>query len=184
MVALPLSTRATFRPGRQSRQGKKRIGATLAQIFRIDYCHSSNRKGFLPKRSPFYLSRLYPNGKHRIGTLYKPSRNDNTSFITSTSIHYHPLNYGFFSPRIWRGSGLRPSAYPIPCVQYTVTELFFLFYQVVNAPHKAQLSHELIAAAASYEVTLLYCHLDRWFLIDDRLSGCQGIRETKRHSLL
>lgn len=28
--------------------------------------------------------------------------------------------------------------------------------QVVNAPHKAELSHELIAAAASYEVRSLF----------------------------
>jgi Protein of unknown function (DUF3759) len=29
--------------------------------------------------------------------------------------------------------------------------------QVTNAPHKAKLSHELIAAAASYEVVPLFC---------------------------
>ena len=30
---------------------------------------------------------------------------------------------------------------------------YYISYQVQNAPHKAELSHELIAAAASYEVS-------------------------------
>lgn len=33
--------------------------------------------------------------------------------------------------------------------------------QVVNAPHKAELSHELIAAAASYEVCSRCCTTSR-----------------------
>jgi hypothetical protein len=37
--------------------------------------------------------------------------------------------------------------------------------QVVGAPHKAQLSHELIAAAASYEVYSFYYGYQRSILI-------------------
>ena len=34
-----------------------------------------------------------------------------------------------------------------------LTDNVLTSYQVMNAPHKAHLSHELIAAAASYEVS-------------------------------
>ncbi|KAF8987007.1 hypothetical protein BDQ17DRAFT_1545825 [Cyathus striatus] len=44
----------------------------------------------------------------------------------------------------------------------TVTVVADIVMLVVNAPHKAELSHELIAAAASYEAAKGYeQHLDR-----------------------
>ena len=49
--------------------------------------------------------------------------------------------------------------------------------QVVNAPHEAKLSHELIAAAASYEVRAFEYRIDAVIDIDPRCdtSGCQSL---------
>lgn len=47
--------------------------------------------------------------------------------------------------------------------------------QVVNAPHKAELSHELLAAAASYEVGIAGLHIYIYIFIVFLSTGCQGL---------
>ena len=52
--------------------------------------------------------------------------------------------------------------------------------QVVNAPHKAELSHELIAAAASYEVRIPASRPSRAALTPPAPTGREGVREALR----
>jgi hypothetical protein len=97
--------------------------------------------------------------------------------------HLHSLHYLYISSSksIWVGSAtiLTRLRRTIRYVLVLSRILALTVAQVTSAPHKAALSHELIAAAASYEVRR--CLSFPRLALADRASSCQAAKAYEKH---